>query len=184
MRFPNKLIGVVDRLINNDYLYTTRPDFILDAVRFTYGKLSEKYADVYEKTSMAESAFALYKGRENELMQMSGDVLLSNYRDYGQETVQVMVRLPKGLVDKIEKNLVGIGFCKNRTDFVRIATVYKLSYITELENLWKKAETYNRDAGKKLRNTAVDAILKDFNDKTMFETAKEVSKKFDDADKE
>ncbi len=176
MRFPKKLITIVDQYISKENQFTTRPDFILDAIRFSYGKLTEKYADIYESTHAGKSGYDLYKGREKELMRVSGEVLLSEYQDYGRETIQVMLRIPKGLADLIDMNILGIDFCKNRSDFIRISVIYKLSYIEELNEIWKKAEEYNKEVKEDLRNSVVDTILKGFKDKSLFETAKEVSK--------
>ncbi len=181
MRFPVKLMDKIDEFISIKNCYATRPDFILDAIRFSYGKLSEKYAGLYEKTH-GTGPENMYVGREKELMKLSGDVLLSNYYDYGPESVQVMVRFPKGLLEKINDNLIGIGFCKNRTDFVRMAVVYKLSYEYELDELWKKAAMYNVELGEKIVNSTVDSILNGMTSKTIFETVKDVSKKIDEND--
>ena len=176
MRFPEKLIEKIDNYIVNDNLYTTRPDFILDAVRFSYGKLSEKFAEVYEKTHSGEAGYSIYKSRERDLMQMTGMVLLSEYQEYGVEKTQVMLRFPKGLAEDIEKNVLSTRICKNRSDFIRLSIVYKLTYIAELKDLWKSVESYNKDLKEDLSNSVADFILNGFTDKTIFETVKEIAK--------
>ena len=179
MRFPEKLIDLIDKLITEDNLFTTRPDFILEAVRFAYGKLSEKYADLFKKTSDKSSPFRLYEGKEKDVMHMTGEILLSSYHEYGSDSVQVMLRLPKGLVENIEKNILNTGFCKNRADFVRLSIVYKISYIKELKDLWKTAESYNADLQKALHNAVIDTVLSNFKDQSMFDAAKTVIEKID-----
>ena len=73
---------------------------------------------------------------------------------------------------------VGTGFCKNRADFIHLLIVYRISDIIELNDLWKKAESYNQNAKKELHDTVVGTILSDFKDKSIFETAKTVMDKF------
>ena len=177
MRFPEKLIEMIDRLITEDNLFTTRPDFILEAVRFSYGKLSEKYASLFKSTRDKSSPFSMYEGKEKDVMYMTGEVLLSSYHDYGSDSIQVMLRLPKGLVEKIENNILKTGFCKNRADFVRISIVFKISYLNELQDLWKTAESYNADLQKELQNAVIDTVLSNFKDQSMFDTAKTVMEK-------
>ncbi len=133
-------------------------------------------------TGNETSAYSLYKGREKELMRVSGDVLLAKYHEYGPESIQVMLRLPKGLADNIERNIFEAGFCKNRTDFVRLSIIYKFSYISGLKDLWKKAEVYNKETKEELKNSVLDTILNEFKEKTIFETAKSVSERFDKND--
>lgn len=174
MRFPEKLIDVIDKLITDDNLFTTRPDFILEAIRFAYGKLSEKYADLFKKTRDKSSPFSMYEGKENDVMYMTGEVLLSSYHDYGPDSVQVMLRLPKGLVENIENNILKTGFCKNRADFVRISIVFKISQLNELQDLWKTAESYNADIQKELHDAVIDTVLSNFKDQSMFDAAKTV----------
>lgn len=182
MRFPKKLIDQIDKYIQTDNFYTTRPDFILDAVRFSYWKLSEKYASVFEMTADEKSPYHLYKGREKELMQISADVLLAEYHEYGDEAIQVMLRFPKGLTDDIENNILGAGLCKNRADFVRLSIIYKISHFIELKDLWKKIEVYNKEVKEGLKNSVLDTILSDFKNKTLFETAKTVAGAFNKND--
>ena len=67
-------------------------------------------------------------------------------------------------------------------DVPRLSIVYKISYIIELKDLWKKAEVYNREAKEELKNSVLDTVLSNFKDKTMFETAKSVAEKFDKND--
>ncbi len=174
MRFPEKLIDVIDKLIIEDNLFTTRPDFILDAVRFSYGKLSEKYASLFKSTRDKSSPFCIYEGKEKDLLCMSCEVLLSSYHEFGADSVQVMLRLPKGLVENIENNILRTGFCKNRADFVRLSIIYKISYLNELKDLWKTAESYNADLQKVLHNAVIDTVLSNFKDQSMFDAAKTV----------
>ena len=162
VRIPKELANRIDEHIDKKKFFTTRPDFILYAMKSTVELMADKYVQVKNIVSTNENLSAL-EGQVDTMIEGIGRELLRKYDEYEGEPVQILIRIPDGLTEYIENFIWKIGLARNTIDFIRISIICCLESIDRLEQVAKDVDQYmkvSRESQYRLVREVTNSILK------------------------
>ena len=141
VRIPKELADRIDEQINKKNFFTTRPDFILYAMRSTVELMADKYVQVKNIVSTNENLSAL-EGQVDTMISGIGRELLRKYEDYEGDSVQILIRIPDGLNEYIGHFIWKIGLARSTIDFIRISIICCLESMDRVEQVAKDVDKY------------------------------------------
>lgn len=148
VRLPKDLVDKIDDQIDTKCYFSTRPDFVLFAMKSTAMIMAEKYRKMLDMINNDE-IMKYIKGQEKLLTARVGDVIIDNYkRDYVGEPIQIMIRIPDGLNKIIDEFIIRIGYVSNKLDFIRMSIICTLESLNEMELIMQNAEEYTKQVKK------------------------------------
>lgn len=162
VRFPKEATDAIDVLINKKNYFTTRPEFILFAMKSTAMIMAEKYRMMLEMIKN-DNVLKNIKGQEKALTEKVGAALIDKFNDkYKGEPVQIMIRIPDGLNSIIEDFVIRIGYVTNKLDFIRMSIVCTMESLDEMEKIIQNAEKFTAEMKK-----AQEELLKAVSEKVI-----------------
>ena len=177
IRIPQELYDSIKVYIDKEE-YSTMADFVLHAMRHTVST----YVDKKKELSEFDKTLPGVEKRYSEVFKQITYVFLNAYNAYSGEKVQVNIRVPDGLNDKIDKlSKPENGFGK-RADFLKVCVVCLLSHLTEMDRILDETTTYDdemKEITEKLLSDISEGIMKRKNADTIIRevTDKYITKK-------
>ncbi len=162
VRIPKELADRIDEQINVKKFFTTRPDFILYAMRSTVELMADKYIQVKSIVSSNEN-FSALEGQVDTMIGGIGRELLKKCDEYQGEPVQILIRIPNGLKEYIENFIWRIGLATSTIDFIRISIICCLESIERMDQVTKDVDQYmekSRISQNQLIREVTNSILK------------------------
>ena len=160
VRLPQGIVDAIDLQIKEKEYFSTRPDFVLFAMKSTAMIMADRYRKMLEMIDGNES-MRYMKGQEKLLVSRVGESLLEVFNGrFGGDPVQIMIRIPEGLNRIIEDFVIRIGYVTNKLDYIRLSIVCTLESLDEMEQIMAGAEEYTRNV-KKAQEDLIRAVAGD-----------------------
>ena len=160
VRLPQGIVDAIDLQIREKEYFSTRPDFVLFAMKSTAMTMAERYRKMLEMIDSNDS-MRYMKGQEKLLTSRVGESLLKIFSErFGGDPVQIMIRIPEGLNRIIEDFVIRIGYVSNKLDYIRLSIVCTLESLGEMEQIMAGAEEYTRNV-KKAQDDLIKAVAGD-----------------------
>ncbi|MBO7351529.1 MAG: hypothetical protein J6U12_01235 [Candidatus Methanomethylophilaceae archaeon] len=148
VRLPKDLVDRIDAQIDTKLYFSTRPEFVLFAMKSTAMIMAEKYRKMLEMVNDNE-IMRYIKGQEKLLTARVGDAILEKYKkNYCGDPVQIMIRIPEGLNKIIDEFIIRIGYVTNKLDYIRMSILCTLESLNEMERIMQNAEAYTNEVKK------------------------------------
>ena len=160
VRIPTNLDKKIEELVDVDKLYSSKADFVLSSMRYTlilYAQKKKEIAEKYPGVPLSEQLVNMtYSGITS--------VFLTAYNMYEGEPVQINVRVPDGLENRISQlMLMNYGFNK-RADFIKVSIMCMLSTIREIDDIFDDIEKMRVDQ-ETLREKIYEEVIKGLSQK-------------------
>ncbi len=130
IRLPKELADHIDQCISTIQLHTTRPDYLIDSLRslFTW-ILNTRIVDEDEEQAEIVTAMRMFHIRTIL------ESFLDEFNDYKGSPVQVVVRIPLGLFERINAYNDSLRPFANFMDLLRAASIFGLHNTKDWLNL-------------------------------------------------
>ena len=141
VRIPENLSRKIDELVTVDHLYSTKADFILSSIRYTLILYAQKKKEIVEDYP----DIPLTNGLIDQTYSAITNTYLTTYDLYTGDPVQINVRIPDGLDDRISHlTKVQYGFNK-KADFIKVSIICLLTTVRETEDIFNDIEKMMKD---------------------------------------
>ena len=141
VRIPENLARKIDELVSVDHLYSTKADFILSSIRCTLILYAQKKKEIVEEYPN----IPLTNGLIEQTYAAITNTYLTTYDLYEGEPVQINVRIPDGLDERISHlTKTQYGFTK-KSDFIKVSIICLLSTVRETEDIFDDIDKMMKD---------------------------------------
>ncbi len=137
IKIPEALIEKIDAFVRSNN-YSTRTDFVLHAMREALIVYANKKKELIEKSQGA----SVSDKAVNDLYSNLTSTYLRGFDEYDGKLIQINVRVPEGLDEKISLLIKPEYGFKKKADFIRVSIMCLLSTLGEVDDIFLDAEKY------------------------------------------
>ena len=137
IKIPKSLVDKIDALIRSNE-YSTRTDFVLHAMRETLIVYANKKKELIEKSGDVLNGETLV----SSLYSTITDTYLRGFNEYDGQLIQINVRVPDGLDDKITFLIKPEYGFKKKADYIRASIMCLISILGDVEEIFADAEKF------------------------------------------
>ena len=137
IKIPEALIKKIDAFVESNN-YSTRTDFVLHAMREALIVYANQKKELIEKSKGAP----ITEKSVNELYSNLTATYLRGFDEHDGKPIQINVRVPDGLDEKISILIKPEYGFKKKADFIRVSIMSLLSILGEVDEIFMDAEKY------------------------------------------
>lgn len=155
IRIPDGAVKEIDKIIELYGHHSTRPGYIVSAMESLFWKMLDARTIIDDKISKINAAINFDTSIYLPIITKSTvEHYMKEYNSLTGKPVQIMLRVPVGLMNDIDTFSPALGFYSSRLEFVRFAIANQLSIDKEYQK--KKDDFFKRY--QKSIESAQDAI--------------------------
>lgn len=127
IRLPNDMVGKIDGYIQSIGHFTSRPSYIVNSMAVLFRTLVDSRLKIDAEIDGIRKTIDLDPNILLSITQTMVRGYMEKYERYEGEPVQILLRVPVGLLNAIDEYAPVLGLYSKRIDFIRMAVVNQLA---------------------------------------------------------
>lgn len=127
IRLPSEMLERIDGYIQNPGHFSTRPSYIVNAMENLFRTLVDSRLKIDAEIDEISKITSIEPNVILNITQTLIDRYMEKYAKFGGEPIQILLRVPSGLIRNIDEYQNVLGFYDKRSDFIRMAVANQIA---------------------------------------------------------
>ncbi len=161
IRLPTEMLEKMDDYIQKLGHFSTRPSYIVNSMENLFRTLVDSRLKIDAEIDEISKITSIEPNVILHITQTLVDRYMEKYAKFGGEPVQILLRVPSGLIRNIDEYQNVLGFYDKRVDFIRMAVANQIALDESFEERLERVKDHKVQQ-KRSSDDIIQSVLQKF----------------------
>ena len=162
IRLPSGMIGRIDEYIQKSGHFSTRPSYVVNSMEVLFRTLVDSRLKIDQQIDEISKITNIEPNIILNITKTLMDRYMDNYAKFEGDPVQILLRVPAGLLKDIDDYQTVLGFYSKRSDFIRMAVANQISIDESFDEKMERVKDHKVQQ-KRSSDEIIQSVLQSFN---------------------